>query len=116
MTADQRTITSVVTDLLSAVPAVPARVLHVAEPLSRFLYDAYAKSIQPAAAEALLGLPIVVDADLTGGQWQLREDGEVHTAGDMAPAPEGMTVSCSPLTGWIAIETDLLESMGWELQ
>lgn len=114
MSGEQRSITEVITRMLADFPIPPAQELHVAEPVSRFLRDRYAKSIDPKPAAALLATPIVVDDDLTGGQWQLREDGETVSSGDMAPAPEGMTVIYSPITGWIAIDSDLMEqAAGW---
>jgi hypothetical protein len=109
MTTDHRSVTDAIAALLVNLPNAPARQLHVAEPVWRFLRDTYVKAMRPETAQAVMGLPIVVDDDLTGGQWQLREDGEVATAGDMAPGPDGMQVSYVPRVGWIAIRADLTE-------
>ena len=87
------------------------RELHVAEPVWRFLRDTYAKATGPAPLDPLLATPVVVDADLTGGRWQIRENDEVVKSGDMAPIPEGMpegtVVTYSPTTGWVAIDTNI---------
>jgi hypothetical protein len=104
---DQPSILDVMAEFLAAVPEFKRRELHVAEPVWRFLRNTYAKVIPPEAATAMMGLPIVVDDGLTGGQWQIREDGEITSSGDMAPAPEGMVVFYSPPMGWLAIRKDL---------
>jgi hypothetical protein len=107
----QPSIIDVMADLMVTIPKPVDRKVHVSEHVRAFLRHAHARDTRPGAATVMLGLPIVVDDDLTGGQWQIRENGEVTSSGDMAPAREGMTVSYSPMTGWIAIRTDLTESM-----
>lgn len=104
---DQPDIFSVVAEFMTAVFESKRRELHVAEPVWRFLRDTYAATVRPEAAQALMGMPVVIDDDLTGGMWQIREDGQVTSSGDMAPAPEGTTVMYSPHAGWLAIRTDL---------
>lgn len=90
------------------LPAPVRRDLHVAEPVWRFLLDRYMSLIPREASSRLMEMPVVIDDDLTGGQWQIREDGEIASSGDMAPAPEGMTVSYSKYSGWIAIDSTIL--------
>ncbi len=107
---DQPSILDVMAEFLAAVPELKRRELHVAEPVWRFLRNTYAQAIPQAAAQAMLELPIVVDDDLSGGQWQIREDGQVTSAGDMAPAPEGMVVFYAPPMGWLGIREDLAVS------
>lgn len=109
MTTDQPSILGVMAGFLAGLPKPISRELRVAEPVWLFLRETYAKAIKPELATTMMGLPIVIDDDLTGGQWQHREGGEVTSSGDMAPAPEGMTVMYSPITGWIAIRSDLME-------
>ena len=105
------TILDVMAGLLADLPAPVRRELHVAEPVWRFLRHTYAKATSPAPFDAMAASPIVVDDDLTGGQWQIRENGEVVKSGDMAPIPEGMpegtVVMYSPTTGWVAIDTNI---------
>lgn len=86
--------------------------LHVSEPVWRFWLGMYAKASRPGVPPSLADVPVVVDGKLTGSQWQLFKDGEVAQSGDMAPAPEGMTVYWSPHAGWIAIAPDLVTE--WE--
>ncbi len=105
----QPTILEVMADLMADLPAPVRRELHVSAHVRLFLRKTYAKAIGPEALTAMLALPIVVDGDLTGGQWQIREDGEVTSSGDMAPPPEGMTVLYSPYSGWVAVRNDLME-------
>ncbi len=112
-----RSILDVMAEFFAAHPALPARALPVADPAWRFLRDSYAKVIRPEAARVMLDLPVHVSEELSGGQWQIREDGEVVESGDIAPAPEGMTVTYSPYAGWFAVRTDLAEmpvSARWE--
>jgi hypothetical protein len=113
---EQRSILDVMADLLANVPEPVARKLHLSEHGWRFLRHTYAKVIPPEAAAVMLTLPIVIDDDLTGGQWQIRENGEVTSDGDMAPPPEGMTVFYTPHSGWLAIRKDLAQmpaSVSW---
>lgn len=107
----ERSIIDVMADFFATQDEPVTRRLHVSEHVWRFLRDTYAKVIPTEAVTVMMGLPIVVDDDLAGGQWQIRESGEIVSSGDMAPAPEGMTVSYSPMTGWIAVSTDLMEAM-----
>jgi hypothetical protein len=109
---EQPTISEVIADFLAAMPAPVRRELHVAEPVSRFLRDTYAKATSPGHAAAMTGLPIVVDDALTGGQWQLLEDGQVTKSGDMAPAPEGMVVVYDRHAGWVAMDKTLASEVG----
>jgi len=104
-----RSITDVVADLLADLPTPARRELHVAEDVWRFLRDRYIPVVRPETAAALLDAQVVVDDDLIGGQWQLREDGVVVSSGDMAPAPEGKRVFYSPTGGWMAVRADLME-------
>jgi len=108
MTA-QPSIFDVMADVLSAIPEPVRRELHVAEPVWRFLRDTYAQAVRPEAASAMTDMPIVVDDALSGGQWQIRENGQVVKSGDMAPAPDGMVVTYFPQAGWVAIRQDLVE-------
>jgi hypothetical protein len=108
----QPTILDVMADFLAALPTPVRRELHVAEPVWRFLRDTYAKAIRPDYAAAMMGLPIVVDDDLTGGQWKLHEDGQVTKSGDMAPAPEGMVVMYDQYADWLAINKTLAAEVG----
>lgn len=108
---EQPSILEAMERLFMAAPAPTSQALHVSEHVWRFLRETYAKVIRPEAVQVMMGLPIVVDDDLTGGQWQIRENGQITKAADMAPAPEGMTVSYSPISGWIAIRTDLIEAL-----
>lgn len=55
---------------------------------------------------SLADIPVVIDSDLTGGQWQIREDGEVTASGDIAPPPEGMLVGYAPPVGWYAYDPE----------
>lgn len=103
------TILDVIADLMKDLPAPARRELHVAEPVWRFLRDRYVPIIRPEAAARLMEMPVLVSDDLTGGQWQIRENGEVTSSGDMAPAPEGMTVAYSPQFGWFAVASHLAE-------
>lgn len=112
-------ILDVMADFLAAMPTPVRRELHVAEQVWRFLRNTYAKAIRPEAAEAMMGLPIVVDDDLDGGQWQIHEDGQVTSSGDMAPAPEGAVVTYSPVSGWLAINKNAITgpvSVEWILR
>lgn len=103
----ERSVIDVMAEFLAGHPPLPRRELHVAEPVWRFLRDRYASAVRPEAAARMLDLPVVIDGDLTGGQWQIREDGEVTSSGDMAPAPEGMAVHYAGHAGWIAVRADL---------
>jgi hypothetical protein len=103
------TILDIVASFMADIPTRVRPELHVAEPVWRFLLDRYVPLIPRGATSRLMEMPVVIDDDLTGGQWQIRENGEVSSSGDMAPAPEGMTVSYSPISGWIAIRSDLLQ-------
>lgn len=118
MSDEPRTISAVLADLMANLPKPVSRELRVAEPVWRFMRDTYTKAINPDAATALWATPVVIDDDLTGGQWQLRENGETVASGDMAPAPDGMTVTYSPYSGWIAIRSDLMEPAAseWRVQ
>lgn len=107
----QSSILDVMADLLADFPAPVRRELHVAEPVWRFLRESYAKVSQPVMTQLPVGLPVVIDGDLGGGQWQIHENGEVASFGDMAPAPEGVEVSYSPITGWIAVRSDLMDEL-----
>lgn len=91
-----------------------SRQLRVADPLWRYLRDNSAKVLRFDGADpSWLGVPVVFDVDLTGGQWQLREsDGGPETSGDMAPAPEGMVADYSEVFGWYARPADI---DGWWL-
>ncbi len=104
---DQPNILDVMARFLDAMPEPVDRKVHVSEHAWRYLREKHAKTVRPEVITTMFGLPIVVDADLSGGQWQLRENGEVTKSGDMAPAPEGMNVFYSPLSGWLAIREDL---------
>lgn len=108
-TTDQPGILAVMADFMATIPHPVKRELHVAKPVWSFLRDTYAKVIRPETVSAMMDLPIIVDDTLAGGQWQIHEDGQVTTSGDMAPAPEGMTVFYSPEMGWWAFNTDLIE-------
>lgn len=101
-------ILDVIAGFMADLPEPVSRELHVAEPVWRFLRDNYAPVIRPEAATAMMGLPVVIGDDLTGGQWQIRENGQVTSSGDMAPAPEGMTVHYLPHAGWIAVAPHVL--------
>lgn len=103
----ERSIIDVMAGFFAEQDMPVRRELHVAEPVWRYLRQTYAKAIPPEAATVMAGLPIIDSHTLTGGQWQIIENGAVTSSGDMAPAPEGMTVFYSPTTGWIAIRTDL---------
>lgn len=105
----QPSILKVMESFFMAAPEPADRRLHVSEHVWRYLRETYTKVIRPEAITVMMGLPIVVDDNLTGGQWQLRENGEVTSTWDMAPAPEGMTVFYTPHSGWLAIRTDLTE-------
>ncbi|MEU4558556.1 hypothetical protein AB0F72_09200 [Actinoplanes sp. NPDC023936] len=108
---EQRSILNVVSDLLAGLPDSVRRELHVSEQVHRFLRDTYAKAVDPKHAATMGAMPIVVDGDLSGGQWQLRENGETVQAGDMAPAPDGMEVIYSPHAGWVAVNSELLNQV-----
>jgi hypothetical protein len=109
---EQPSILDVMAGLLADFPEPVSRELHVAEPVWRFLRNTYARNtyakvIPPEAVTAMMGLPVVVDDALTGGQWQIHENGQVTSSGDMAPAPDGMVVVYSPHAGWLAIAKNL---------
>jgi hypothetical protein len=106
MTA-QPSILDVMADLMADLPVPVRRELHVSDHVWRFLRETYATVIRPEAVLAMLALPIIVDASLTGGQWQIRENGEVTSSGDMAPPPDGMLVFYTPRSGWVALRKDL---------
>lgn len=102
------TILDVMSGLLGRPAHTGSAELRVSEHVWCFLRKTYATVIRPDAVTAMLASPIVVDPALTGGQWQILEDGEVTKAGDMAPAPDGMAVLYSPEAGWLAIRADLM--------
>ncbi len=104
-----QTITSVMAELLAELPTSVSRELRVSEPVSRFVRETYAKAVDVSHAERMFAVPIVVDGDLTAGQRQIRENGEVTASGDIAPAPDGMQVEYSPIAGWYAFNPDLLK-------
>ena len=109
MTTEQPSILDVMAGSMADMRPRGRPELHVAESVWRFLLDRYVPLIPRAATSRLMDMPVVIDDDLTGGQWQVRVNGEVTSSGDMAPAPEGMTVLYSPIAGWIAIRSDLME-------
>lgn len=104
---DKPSIIDVMAGFFATAGEPVTRRLHVSEHVWRFLRNTYAKVIPAEAQTVMMGLPIIVDDDLTGGQWQIRENDQITKAGDMAPPPEGMTVFYSPHAGWLAIRKDL---------
>ncbi len=110
MTA-QRSPLDAVMRLLADAPALPYRELRVSTDVREFLSNTWVTAVNPHLGSALLQAPVVVDPALTGGRREYREDDQVVQAGDMAPAPEGMTVFYSPLAGWLAVADDLAEEM-----
>lgn len=104
-------ITAVMTDWLTRIPAPVRRELRISEHVSSFLRNTYAKAISPTLAATMTGLPIIVDDQLHGGQWFLHENHQVTKSGDMAPAPDGMTVVYSPQAGWVAMNTEMMNAL-----
>lgn len=108
-----RTIIDVMAEFFTAHPDHGPRSLHVAEPVWRFLRDRFATAIPREAAAAMLDLPVVVDDDLAGGRWEIRNGAEVVSSGDMAPAPEGMTAHYSPHVGWFAVSPEAADPLAF---
>lgn len=79
----------------------------VSESVWRYLRDTCAEASTSPWVGGLLDVPLVADDNLTGGQWQIWEDGELTASGDIAPAPEGMHVGYAPLVGWYAYDSDI---------
>lgn len=98
-----QTILHAIRTLMDGLPAPVNRKIHVSEHVHRFLTETYTKALSPAYTAKLDGIDIVVEPDLTGGQWQIRENGEVATSGDMAPALNDETVSYHPIFGWTGV-------------
>lgn len=81
---------------------------HVAGPMWRYLKDTCPEA-SPTGLGGLIGVPVIVSNELTGGQWQIWEDGELEAHGDIAPAPDGMAIDYAQFVGWFAYDPDLLE-------
>lgn len=107
MTAE-RSITDVLAGLRARHFVTPRRELHVSEHVGRFLRETYASAIDYDHRAALMGSPITVQNVLEGGQWRIYENEVLVAEGDMAPAPEGMRVIYSPISGWLAVRRDLV--------
>jgi hypothetical protein len=89
--------------VLVRLPTLGRSTLRVSEPLWRYWRDKYVSALRPETAQAVMGMPIVIDDDLSGGQWQLVEGGQVVRSGDIAPAAPGeMVTYAGAAVGWVA--------------
>jgi hypothetical protein len=80
-------------------------ILHVAADLWEYLRDKYGATDNHPAIAGLPGHPVVLEDALQGGQWEIREDGQVIKSGDVAPAPEGMVAFYAGASfGWLAVD------------
>lgn len=79
-----------IADFMKEMPRLSQRAMHccpdvlgylrlISEPLPRDPYDFYSSGV----IGDLSGIPIIIEPDFEWGKWELREDGETVTSGNL---------------------------------